>query len=178
MNALQLDYQASSQRHSPLSLLLLAMGCAATIAAVTQYSDIQEKIAGLSSDLEQARMAHESQEQRAANASRKGNPSNAMDKAQHEVIEKLNLPWVPLFKSIENAQQPKVFLLAIEPNSKIQAARLTAEADTLPRALSYLDRLQRQPALKEVTLIEHEIEIDAPGQPVKFTLNLTWNAAQ
>jgi hypothetical protein len=178
MNALRLDYQTSSQRHNPLSLLLLVIGCTTTIVAVAQYSSIQEKIAGLSSDLEQARMAHENQEQRAANSSKKGNPSNAMDKARHEVVEKLNLPWVPLFKSIENAQEPKVFLLAIEPNAKTQAARLTAEADTLPRALSYLDRLQRQSALKEVTLIEHEIEMDAPGQPVKFTLNLSWSAAQ
>lgn len=178
MNALHLDYQLSSRRMPPLALLALAAGCVMAILVTTQFSILQAKIAGRSAELDQTRAANEDHEQRATRLRGSKDQSAATYKAQSDVMTRLSLPWVPLFKSLENAQDQKVFLLAIEPNIKTRTLHLTAETDKLSRALAYLDRLRRQPALSEVTLTEHEIELDTPGQPVKFTLNIAWSARQ
>lgn len=173
MEALNLDYQAPLRKYSPLAITLLVTGCALAVAVLFKTNEVQKQIDIRTQTLDEFRTVNEDRTQHAVILGER-KKSAEYYKAKQDILAKLRLPWVPLFKAIENAQDTKVFLLAIEPNVKAHTLRLTAETDSLPRALGYLNKLQRQPVLSEVTLTEHEVEIDTPGQPVKFVLNLAW----
>lgn len=175
MDALRLDYQIPSRRSRPLLLLLLFIGALAAIAITVESSSLKRQIGERSTALQQARLAHTPQPQRSQKEQRL---SAGMQKAQEDILARLSLPWVALFKALEGAQDGTIALLAIEPNIKTGTVRLTAESGSLERALAYLDRLQQQPALREVTLIEHEIAVEMAGQPVRFTLILAWSHGQ
>jgi len=179
MKTLRLDYQIPSRRPQPLLLLLLLIGAIAAIAITAEYNRLQQQIDERSAMLQQLRLAHGPQPQPSPKELR---ISAAMQKGQNDILARLSLPWVALFKALENAQDRRVSLLTIEPNIKIGTVRLTAETGTLEQALAYLDRLQQQSALSAVTLIEHEIALETAGetagQPVRFTLSLAWSHAR
>lgn len=175
MDALRLDYQIPSRRPQPLLLLLLFIGAIAAIVITVEYSRLQQQIDERSAMLQQLRLAHGPQPQPSQKEQR---ISAAMQKGQNDILARLSLPWVALFRALENAQDKKVALLTIEPNIKTGTVRLTAETGTLEQALAYLDRLQQQSALSAVTLIEHEIALETAGQPVRFTLSLSWRHAR
>ncbi len=175
MDALRLDYQISSRRPQPLLLLLLLIGAIAAIVITTEYSTLQQQIEERTATLQQLRLAHGVKPQPSQKELRL---SVEMQKGRDNILARLSLPWVPLFKALESAQDKNVSLLAIEPNVKTGTVRLTAETSSLKQALTYLDRLQQQQALSEVTLIEHEIAVETAGQPLRFTLSLAWSHGQ
>ena len=141
MEVLKLDYQTPSRRPQPLLLLLLLIGALAAIVITVEYSTLQQQIDERTATLQQLRLAHGVKPQPSQKELRL---STAMQKTQDEIMERLSLPWVALFKSLESAQDKKVALLAIEPNIKTGTVRLTAETGSLEQALIYLDRLQKR----------------------------------
>ncbi len=171
MDTLRLDYQTTARRPRPLPFLLLLGSVFAAIFIATEYQTLQQQIDKHSTTL---KLEHQSQNIEPQHSKQELHLSEALKKSQANIMERLSLPWVPLFQALESARDPKILLLSIEPNIKTGMVRITAQTDSLEQALIYLNKLQQQSALSAVTLTEHEIELEMAGQPVRFTLNLAW----
>lgn len=92
----------------------------------------------------------------------------------NDITRQLNLPWEGLFQALESAASKDVALLAILPDTRRQALQLQGEARSLDAVLAYLARLREQKILSQVTLSSHEIRVQEPDKPVRFSLAAQW----
>lgn len=88
----------------------------------------------------------------------------------------LAAPWADLLVALENAPS-NVALLAVEPSAAKRSVSLTAEAASPIDMLKYLESLQNDPHLSNVLLVSHQLQVQAPGTPVRFQLRATWGDA-
>jgi hypothetical protein len=88
------------------------------------------------------------------------------------VAAELRLPWAELFDAVEAAADPSVALLAIEPDARRAALRVSGEARDKPAMLAYLTRLGAQPPIARALLESHAER--GEGRRVQFTLIAHW----
>lgn len=98
--------------------------------------------------------------------------------AANAVVMQLNLPWRDLRNAVRDATPPGVALLALEPDAKKQALRLTAETRTSEDMVGYVERLKRQPLFESVVLVRHEINDQDPNRPLRFQVDAQWRQAR
>jgi hypothetical protein len=103
--------------------------------------------------------------------------SEALQRANVVAVE-LARPWDRTFAALEAADQPGVAVLAIDPDPRRDELRITAESKTLADMLGYLDQLRAQSAFGQVALQQHEVRMDDPGRPIRFTLLAQWRNAR
>ena len=92
----------------------------------------------------------------------------------NEVIEQISLPWDRLFRAVESAAGEKVGLLGITPDQKSGTVEVGGEAADLNAMLDYVKRLQRQPSLTRVFLVNHKVNDQDPQHPIRFTVTASW----
>lgn len=90
------------------------------------------------------------------------------------VRAQLNLPWGELFATLESLASADIALLALTPDARKRQVRISGEARNLAAMLEFHRKLEESAALRDVSLINHEIAEDAPGQPVRFSLVAGW----
>ncbi|HWJ95291.1 MAG TPA: PilN domain-containing protein [Telluria sp.] len=98
--------------------------------------------------------------------------------AVNAVVMQLNLPWRELRDAVRAATPQGVALLALEPDAKKQAVRLTAEARTSEDMVGYVERLKQQPLFASVVLARHEISDQDPNRPLRFQVDAQWRQAR
>lgn len=174
---LQLDYHALPQYHWAPGLFLLALGFAAAAALTLDYLSIQEDIAARENRLDALHAAHTRHSAAPAAIRLSAVQTAAELTAANNVAENLSLPWTALFGALEKAADSRIALIAIEPNAKTRIVRISGETDKLEHVLPYLQTLQKQAELMNVSLAEHEIVLRGPGQPVRFTITASWRSA-
>ena len=94
----------------------------------------------------------------------------------NEVWARLNQSWPQLFDALEAATNNEVALLEVEPDSLRQTVRITAEVKRRPAMLAYIERLGQQPALGDITLLEHHVNQQDKELPIRFSLSAQWRA--
>lgn len=92
------------------------------------------------------------------------------------IAQTLATPWSDLIASLEDAPQDAVALIAVEPSVSKQTIQLTAEARDAKAMLTYLAALQADRRLSGVMLVSHQVQVQAPGSPVRFRVQATWGA--
>jgi hypothetical protein len=103
--------------------------------------------------------------------------SEALQRANVVAVE-LARPWDRTFAALEAADQPGVAVLAIDPDPRRDELRITAESKTLAAMLGYLEQLRAQATFGHVALQQHEVRMDDPGRPIRFTLLAQWRGAR
>ena len=103
--------------------------------------------------------------------------SETLQRANVVALE-LSRPWDRTFAALEAVDQPGVALLAIDPDPRRDELRITAESKDMAGMLGYLDQLRMQPAFGGVALQQHEVRMDDPGRPIRFTLLAQWRSAR
>lgn len=98
--------------------------------------------------------------------------------AVNAVILQLNVPWRDLRNAVRDATPPSVALLALEPDARKQALRLTAEAKSSDDMVGYVERLKQQPLFESVLLSRHEINDQDPNRPIRFLVDVQWRQAR
>jgi Tfp pilus assembly protein PilN len=98
----------------------------------------------------------------------------ARTRAVRLVAQNLVTPWADLLESLESAPNRSVALLSVEPSVAKKSIRLTAEARSTQEMLAYLGALQRDDRLNTVVLVSHQVQIQAPGTPVRFQVQAGW----
>jgi Tfp pilus assembly protein PilN len=99
-------------------------------------------------------------------------------KHANEIIRQLNQPWDKLFMALESAANNQVALLSIQPDTRKQLIHISGEAKNLEAILDYLAQLRGQETLAQIVLTNHEIKLQDPDKPVRFSLSAKWATAR
>ena len=92
----------------------------------------------------------------------------------NDVIEQIALPWDRLFRAVEASAGEKVALLGITPDQKSGTVQVSGEAADLNAMFDYVNRLQRQPSLANVFLLNQKLNDQDAQRPVRFTVTASW----
>ena len=92
----------------------------------------------------------------------------------NDAIEQIALPWDRLFRAVEASAGEKVALLGITPDQKSGTVEVTGEAADLNAMFDYVMRLQRQPSLASVYLLNQKLNEQDAQRPVRFTVSASW----
>jgi len=97
-------------------------------------------------------------------------------RAVNDAVIRLNTPWERLFAVLSAAAdrtRPRALaLLALEPESAVQAVKITAEARSVEAMLSYQRALQSNPDVQSAVLTRHEVPADETVGVVRFWIEL------
>ena len=93
------------------------------------------------------------------------------------IAERLTVPWSELFEALEASSTNAVALLALEPDVSKRSIRITAEAKDKTDMLAYVHRLNEDPRLLNVYLMDHQLQAQTPGEPVRFSLQASWSGS-
>ncbi|ACB34881.1 fimbrial assembly [Leptothrix cholodnii SP-6] len=105
-------------------------------------------------------------------------PAERRRQAQsRRLLQQLDAPWNELFALLEQHADPQVGLLRIEPDAGSGQIRLMAMCKDLGVMATWLRRLEQDPRLSDVQIVQHQIEELAPGRPVRFNLVARWRGA-
>lgn len=171
---LDLDFGTGWRRPRRAGVALLVAGAGAAIFAVSHagfaYVDWQAEKARHDGLLSQVQLLHGADQKTAATTpfQKAGFRTAAL------IANQLRTPWPDLLKLLETVPMESVALLSVEPIAAGRQLRLSAEAKDLDAMLNYLDFLQRQPMLRGVTLLSHQVQKQSPGAPVRFQLQAQW----
>jgi hypothetical protein len=158
-------------------MTLLGVGIAAAIGVVAEYAALGERITRIESSLhDSARTARS----KPLVSRQHADPQKVALEFQQarEVMHRLQLPWQEFFGSIESARNANVALLSIESEHDKRRVKIYAEAKDLDSMVAYLGLLRQRPALAEVYLESHELQLKDPQRPVRFVLNANWRGGK
>lgn len=173
MRALDLEFQP--RRSSPLAWSLLALGVTLLLALLVAQQLWQDEQQALEAQVQRL-------EQQLGRRPLGGVPQNtAASREQAErlaqmrsVSQQLQRPWEQLFSMLEGLPQNDVALLTLTPDARKGQLRISAEARNLEAMLQFHKRLEGISALRDVSLLNHEINAKQPEHPVQFNLSATW----
>lgn len=169
---LTLDFKRDAFLRRNLGAWLLLGGACAGIAVALAFAAANQTL------LQVKRQTTELRQESAPRTEQK----NTMDGTQlaeeithaNTIIRQLNLPWDKLFLALESTANDRVALLAIQPDTRKQLIQLSGEARNLEAVLDYLAQLRSQETLEQIVLTGHEIKLQDPDKPVRFSLSAKW----
>lgn len=170
--SIALDFIPPSRKPGGVAVLLLVLGVAAAGWATWDYQQSVDRVAGLSLRLAQATGTR--------STGSRGAPDRVVAEAQQVALE-LQTPWTAMLNDLEGATaatKGDVSLLTVEPDRRRRKLKLTAEARSLPAALQYVQRLQKNPALRDALLESHQIRNDVAERPVRVQIVADWRMGQ
>jgi Tfp pilus assembly protein PilN len=100
------------------------------------------------------------------------------EKAARAAIERLNVPWAELIQTIEAASAEDIALLQLDPDPDQRTLRLTAEARNRGAMFNYLRSLDESQGLTNVRLTTHQIGLDDPQRPIRFSAQASFPAGR
>jgi hypothetical protein len=161
---LELDYLAAPRRTPWPGILLLVASLAAGGYLAERYHDARLALVRL--EAESGLLLPERRPVRALPRER----LETETKAAEAVVRELTVPWGALIATLEAASVRDVALLQLQPDADQRRLRLTAEARDRDSMFAYLKRLEAAPALAEVHLVSHQVQIENPQRPIQFSL--------
>jgi Tfp pilus assembly protein PilN len=94
----------------------------------------------------------------------------------NNAIAQLNLPWRDLLDAIESATPANIALLSIEPDSKKQTIKGTAESKNSQEMIAYIEQLKKHDFFGAVVLTKHEINDQDVNRPYRFQFEAEWKS--
>lgn len=162
----------------PLRVRLLRYGLLAVGALLLGLVFMQQR------QLDQARTAlawrlqdlQGRQQAPAGQASEVSDADQQAVKRAREILYQLDLPWQPLFTTLENALADSIVILAVTPNAQNGRVTLTAMATDSDAAIDFADRLKASGRLGDIHLTQEEPWENVPRFPLQFLLSADWKA--
>lgn len=161
---LELDYVAAAPRRRWPGVALLAASLAVAGALGLAYRDARQELARLGAERELLPAV-----ERPARSLPPERVAEQVRTAQ-SVARQLALPWGSLIVVLEEASTADVALLTLQPDAEQRVLRLTAEARGREAMFDYLRRLSAAHALADVHLVNHQVQEQAAGQPIQFSV--------
>jgi hypothetical protein len=173
LRRMDLDFAAARDAPSWSGIVALAGGAAVCALVVLFHQQVLERVARLEAELGAAASARPAATGAAARGLRERGAAVAHANA---VAHELSRRWDRVFVALESANAPDVAVLAIEPDTRKELVRVTAEAKGKNEMLDYVARLQSVEPLQRVLLESHEVLVQVPERPVRFTVSAAWEA--
>lgn len=173
---LTLDFKRDASPLKSIGARLLLGGACAGIAAALSFAEANQALLQVKQQMTELRQETVPRTEQ----------KNTMDVTQlaieiahaNTIIRQLNLPWDKLFMALESAANDRVALLSIQPDSRKQLIHLSGEARNMEAILDYLAQLRGQKTLEQIVLTSHEIKLQDPDKPVRFSLSARWATAR
>jgi Tfp pilus assembly protein PilN len=169
MHRIDLDYMPRSGTARWLGFGLLALAALAGAKQLDTFITAKQEVARMEARI--SRIASRSE-----HASVVALPDSTIREIRraNDVIEQIALPWDRLFRAVESAAGEKVALLGITPDQKSGTVEVAGEAADLGAMFDYVKRLQRQPSLARVYLLNQKLNDQDAQRPVRFTVTASW----
>jgi Tfp pilus assembly protein PilN len=175
---LDLDF-ARAQRQSRGQLLFLLAVAAVALAVVLWQSDqAEQSVAGLEAAVQAAGGGAKKVRRVVAAESFTGAELEDRVRKANRVIRQFSAPWEDVFGSIEQVNGEHVALLSLESDPTNAQVRVSAEARNFTKMLDYLERLRLDGRLAPAILQSHQVMVDDPNHPVRFTFTASWTSAK
>lgn len=171
MKEIRIDFSGARPATAGWALLLFAMGAAICVAAVWQWNGFKIRETRANADLDRARGVLTAKSPPAVAPL---NLPEARIGAINSAIIQLNLPWQALFEALEQTRPKNIALLSLEPDGKKRVLRILGEARQADDMLDFVRLLREQPRFSEATLTRHEINMQDPNRPLRFTVETSW----
>lgn len=174
---LELDFARSSPRPAAWTRGLLVLGIALLGATgwLVGAAWVEQRTLAESLAAAQQRRAAQTAPARVV---RPADPQQlARERQLRELARGLQTPWSDLLAALEAAPSDSVALLSVEPSAARRSVRLSAEARDSQAMLAWLQALQRDPRLAQALLVSHQLQLQAPGTPVRFQVQASWAEA-
>jgi len=174
MRSLKLTFPYRKQPIGVVDYLLLLLGVLALIVVFLQLKITMGKMAKWETREAQLLQQQKQRISPRAASTRVTQVTQQEVKQAREIISWLNLPWEPVFDSLELAASKDVALLSLQPNAASRAIRISGEAKNLQGLVEYVEALEREPVFKNAHLVNYRVRQDHPQRPVNFLIALTW----
>jgi hypothetical protein len=175
MYPLQLDFVRSSARQRASGMLLLIAGAIAVCLVSYWRVDLHAK-----TDAFESRVDRSEREAigLAPIDTRLDDAVGREIQRANEVIDQLALPWNRLFRAVESASAGPVTLLGIAPDAKSGTVQISAQTTDAEAMFGYVKRLEQQPELANVYLVEHQRNKRGDVRSLRFLVTASWLATQ
>lgn len=173
MRRLTLDFQP--RRHGLASALPAVLGIALLLAGMTVQEHLDAQYAQVEQHLHHAeqQLGTRPRTQPTLNAAQSREQAEKLAQMR-SLAQQLQRPWEDLFGMLESLPQDDVALLSLAPDARKGQVRISAEARDLEAMLSFHKRLEASDELRDVSLLNHEIQVKQPEHPVQFNLSASW----
>lgn len=169
---LTLDFKRDAFLRRSLGAWLLLVGACAGIAIALAFATANQEL--LQVKRQTTELRQESMPRTEKKSTMDGTQLAAEITHANTIIRQLNLPWDKLFMALEATSNNQVALLSIQPDTRKQLIHLSGEARNLEAVLDYLAQLRDQETLAQIALTSHEIKLQDPDKPVRFSLSAKW----
>lgn len=98
-------------------------------------------------------------------------------KDAHAVLRRLSMPWEEVFGALEQAtrrHQDRIRVLGVQPDVDKGLVLLSGEAKDFDELLNYLEELGGSRVLMRARLLNHQVQGEAAGRPIKFYAVAEW----
>lgn len=174
MRSFKLTFPYRKQPIGRLDYLLLVLGVLALLVVFFQLKHTMGKVAKWETRAAQLQKQQKQHVLPKVGSTRFIQATQQEVKQAREIISWLNLPWEPVFDSLELAASKEVALLSLQPNAASRAIRISGEAKNLQGLVEYVEALEREPVFRTVHLVNYRIKQDHPQRPVDFLIALSW----
>lgn len=171
MRPLDLDFQP--RRFPAAGLGLLALGLLALAAVATDY-----RRTAAAMDFWQAELARLQQpRERALPRTGDDRQLQQVVQAARAVAKDIQRPWDALFATLEAAKTDDIALLTLNPDAGKGVVRITGEARQREAILGFIERLGQGGVLRNVFLVEDQLQEQDPEKPFRFLISADWVGA-
>lgn len=178
MQRLELDFHRRAAQARWLRVGLLAVGLVIAGAAVLGFQALSKEAALWESKLDDlTQLARRKTVSLGVGARDSKVPPEEIKRA-NVVLEQMTLPWGVLFSELEATADNDLALLAIQPDVTSRQVRITGVATSLAAVTAFVTRLEAQPHLVGVYLVEHALSAASPRRPVTFSVVASWEATR
>ncbi len=174
MRRLSLDFHRGDTRGRLLRFTILALGVIAALACVVQFQALRKEATLWDAKLEDLTQLAKRKAISLGVSTRDGKVPVEEVKRANLVLEQMTVPWGVLFSELEATAGDGLALLAIQPDVPSRQVRIAGVAASLPVVTQFVTRLEAQPHLGRVHLVEHELRSGSAGKPVAFSILASW----
>ena len=95
--------------------------------------------------------------------------------AARVVIDRLQIPWLSLFTTLEQSANPQVVVLRVDPDPAKKEVRITVNAADWSKGLAYASALQAVGTLDHVYVASQRAAAADPLHPVQMVILSRWS---
>ena len=172
-HSMRLEFAPRARRKSPRSVLLLL---ASSLLLATLLAMLARSLTQNASLTQQLAVA-EVESVKVRSAITRPVAQDPAARTRVELIRKtarnMATPWADLLTALESTPG-NIALLTVEPQAAKHTVTLTAEAASESQMFAYIRLLQTDKRLSDVVLSQHQVQLQAPGTPLRFQLQAHW----
>lgn len=174
MRSLKLKFPYAGQQARRVDYILLGLGILVLIACFYQLKLAMEETAYWEARVNRFEQQQQHRKTPRTPLARITQETQQEIKLATEVLQQINLPWEPLFDSLEYAVSKEIALLSVQPNVANRVIRISGEARNLVALTDFVEAMEREEIFENAHLLTYKVKQENPYRPIAFSLTTSW----